>query len=296
MAGKRATRISTKRAQQLKERFTLLESTLEAGPDPIHFVHRYKTDADREVAALFASGLAFGRVAAFLPVLEAIFAGADRRGGPAAWVDGFDADDAALLEPLFYRWVRGPDLARFARTIGRVRREYGSVGALFTRHLDPNRPDLGATLGAVIDTFRAASLEEPNEEFGSLSRGYRYFLPHPSAGSACKRWCMMLRWMVRDQDPDLGMWPLPKDLLIIPLDTHIHRIAGFVGLTRRSDGSWKTAHEITQNLKRLDSIDPVRFDFVLAHLGISGHCKGRRVAAICTSCMLQPVCKTGQAG
>ena len=107
---------------------------------------------------------------------------------------------------------------------------------------------------------------------------------------------MLLRWMVRSHTPDIGVWALPQNKLIIPLDTHIHRIAGFVGLTRRNDGSWKTAIEITRNLKKLDPGDPVRFDFVLAHLGISGNCKGRRINEICTACTLLPVCKIGQAG
>jgi len=296
VASKRATRISSKRAHHLRERFLLLQSEASTGPDPIDFVHRYDSAPDQEVAALFASGLAFGRVASFWPVLEAIFTQADQRGGPAAWADTFDAHDADRINPLFYRWVRGPDLAHFARTIGHIRREYGSVGALFSHHFKSSDPNLGTALGAVIDTFRSASLNSPSQAFEELPRGYRYFLPHPQTGSACKRWCMLLRWMVRTQSPDLGLWSLPQDKLIIPLDTHIHRIAGFVGLTRRTDGSWKTAIEITQNLKRLDPKDPIRFDFILAHLGISGHCKGRRIESICTPCMLLPVCKTGQAG
>jgi len=291
-----ATRISKQRANRLRERFILLQTDAAPGPDPIDFVLRYADPADREVAGLFASGLAFGRVASFWPVLDTLFTQADKRGGPAAWVDSFNQDDADVLQPLFYRWVRGPDLARFARTIGRLRSEYGSIGHLFLLHHRSSDPDIGSALGAVIDAFRAASIEHAEQSFSSLPRGYRYFLPHPSSGSACKRWCMLLRWMVRPQAPDVGQWELPPDKLIIPLDTHIHRIAGFVGLTRRKDGSWKTAREITQNLKKMDPSDPVRFDFILAHLGISGHCKGRRIEQICTPCSLLPVCKTGQAG
>ena len=107
---------------------------------------------------------------------------------------------------------------------------------------------------------------------------------------------MLLRWMVRTDAPDVGLWTLPRHKLVIPLDTHIHRIARLVGLTHRTDGSWRTAIEITRNLKKIDADDPVRFDFALAHLGISGACKGRRVAAICDACELLPACKTGQAG
>lgn len=102
--------------------------------------------------------------------------------------------------------------------------------------------------------------------------------------------------MIRTERPDLGLWPIEPQSLIIPLDTHVHRIARMVGLTRRTDGSWRTAAEITSNLKRIDPDDPVRFDFVLAHLGIDGRCKGKKVDAICKECMLVPVCNTGRAG
>jgi uncharacterized protein (TIGR02757 family) len=291
-----ATRISAKRAMLLRERFLLLQTGAISGPDPIDFVHRYDDAADREVAGLFASGLAFGRVASFWPVLDALFEQADQRGGPAQWVETFNEHDAKQLQPLFYRWIRGPDFSRFAHTIGRIRREHGSVGNLFLAHYQPTDPDIGSSLGAVIDAFRAASVDHPQQNFSELPRGYRYFLPHPTSGSACKRWSMLLRWMVRSQAPDIGQWALPQNKLVIPLDTHIHRIAKFVGLTRRNDGSWKTATEITNNLKKLDPDDPIRFDFILAHLGISGSCKGQRIEQICTACMLLPVCKTGQAG
>jgi uncharacterized protein (TIGR02757 family) len=273
-----------------------LQTAATPGPDPIDFVHRYDDAADREVAGLFASGLAFGRVGSFWPVLDTLFKQADKRGGPAAWVESFDDNDFDQLQPLFYRWVRGHDLARFAQTIGRIRRQYGSVGNLFLAHHQPGDADIGPALGAVIEAFRMASVTHTGDSFSDLPRGYRYFLPHPASGSACKRWCMLLRWMVRSQSPDVGQWSLPQHKLIIPLDTHIHRIAGFVGLTRRKDASWKTAVEITRNLRKIDASDPIRFDFILAHLGISGHCKGHRIEQICTACMLLPVCKTGQAG
>ncbi|MBW2258057.1 MAG: DUF2400 family protein, partial [Deltaproteobacteria bacterium] len=133
----------------------------------------------------------------------------------------------------------------------------------------------------------------PARAFGDLPRGFRTFLPSPTGGSACKRWNMFLRWMVRPptEGIDLGLWDsLPPSALVVPLDTHVLRIARLVGLTRRRDGSWRTAAEITANLRLLDPDDPVRFDFALAHLGISGACKGRRDEAVCSACPLRPVC------
>ena len=88
---------------------------------------------------------------------------------------------------------------------------------------------------------------------------------------------MLLRWMVRNENPDVGLWQLPESKLIIPLDTHIHRIAKHLRLTHRKDASWRTAVEITANLRRVDSDDPIQYDFVLAHLGISGTAKGDKI-------------------
>ena len=187
-------------------------------------------------------------------------------------------------------------MARFVETIGGVRRQHGSVGNLFERAHQDTDADLGNALKVVISEFRMLSTVNTGGTFAELSQGYRYLLPHPDSGSACKRWCMLLRWMVRSEAPDVGLWKLPTHKLIMPLDTHVHRIARFVGLTHRADSSWKTAREITHNLRKIDPDDPVRFDFALAHLGISGGCKGRRIAAICDACSLVEVCKTGQAG
>jgi uncharacterized protein (TIGR02757 family) len=290
----RATRLSSTRAAQLRTCLDKLDPVSDVSDDPIQFVHRYENRGDREVAALFASALAFGRVGSFLPVLQVILEHADNRGGPATWVDNFNDDDADRIEPIFYRWIRGPDLARFARTIGRVRSKYGSIGAVFEEGITPKQTDIRPMLEHGVSIFQTLSTESPSEQFSELSRGYRFLLTHPASGSGCKRWCMLFRWMARTEFPDVGMWSIPTSALIIPLDTHIHQVADFIGLTRRKDGSWKTAKEITQNLARMDPEDPTRFDFALAHLGISGKCNKKRVAEICDECALVEVCRIGR--
>ena len=100
--------------------------------------------------------------------------------------------------------------------------------------------------------------------------------------------------MVRPDGVDLGLWrAIPPSALVIPLDTHVGRIARLLGLTTRGDTSWRTAESITASLRRFDAADPVRFDFALAHLGISGACAGRRVPTICAACPLDDVCQAG---
>ena len=278
------------------ERATDLDARLQA--DPIAFVRRYPDPADAEVAAVFASGLATGRVAGFWPTLTRIFALADQAGGPWAWVQHFGPAEARALEPLVYRWFRGSDLAILARTLGHILQTHGSLGELFGT--GPAETDIGPALERGIQSLRAAAVACTGApDFKSLPRAFRYLLPRPADGSACKRWNMLLRWMARPpgpHSPDLGLWAISPALLIIPLDTHVLRISELVGLTRRQDASWCTAVEITRALAVLDPQDPVRFDFALAHLGISGACRRAPVEEICVACGLARVCRLRETG
>ncbi len=267
--------------------------------DPLGWVRRYDRPADRAVASWFAAGLAYGRVAGFARVLDAVFARADARGGPAAWVDGFGARDADDLAPLVHRWTRGADLALLARTLQRARLAHGDVAAVVAAA--PDRTALGPLLDHVVGCLRThAQAVAGGAAWSDLPRGFRTLLPRPADGSACKRLCMLARWMVRRPGPgaagvDLGLWDVDPAILIIPLDTHVHRLAWFIGLTDRQTASWRTAVDVTEGLRRLDPADPVRYDFALAHLGISGACRARFEPAVCGACALQPICRMGRA-
>ncbi len=93
--------------------------------------------------------------------------------------------------------------------------------------------------------------------------------PDPFKGSACKRQNLFLRWMIRKDELDFGLWPeIRPDQLIIPVDTHIAKIGKYLKLTNRKIVSWKMAEEITNNLKKFDSNDPVKYDFALCHIGL----------------------------
>lgn len=269
--------------------------------DPVSFAHRYEDPRDVEIAGVVAAATAFGRVSLFRPLLTDLFARMDRAGGPRAYVDGFSPDvEGPRLAPIVYRWNRGIDWTLWFATLRRVLERHATLEGLFRR--SPGDPDVRPALSGAIAELRDAAVAVapacglPVATFDALPRGFRYFLPSPDDGSACKRWNMFLRWMVRPpaEGIDLGVWStIPTAALVVPLDTHVARIARFVGLTRRTDGSWRTAAEVTDNLRRLDPDDPVRFDFAIAHLGISGACRGRREPMVCVSCPLDAVCTAG---
>ena len=265
------------------------------GARSIDYVHRYTDDADRSRSACAAS-LAFGRVAAFAGTLDAVFALADAGGGPAAWAaTAIDRHDPGL-EPLFYRWVRGPDLQRLVRTIGRFRALHGSLARFMDDTIQPSDRHIGGGLAQARGHTESALLDSGESAFGDLPRGFRHLLPHPRTGSACKRLCMLARWMTRTSPPDLAMWSGTKPGDPSPSILMCTRSQSSRGSPVASTESGELRSEITRNLGRIDPDDPVRFDFALAHLGISGACKGRRVQSICDPCALRPVCKVGGIG
>jgi uncharacterized protein (TIGR02757 family) len=98
--------------------------------------------------------------------------------------------------------------------------------------------------------------------------------------------------MVRGEDGiDLGLWRhVSRGHLLIPVDTHVARIAAYIGLTRRRSPTWAMAEEITSALRALDPEDPVRYDFAICRLGILDACPRRRDPVKCAACPLQPVC------
>jgi len=99
----------------------------------------------------------------------------------------------------------------------------------------------------------------------------RKHISSPAQKSTVKRINMFLRWMVRKDNKgvDFGIWNRlsPKDL-ICPCDVHVERVARKFGLITLEKVNWKTAQELTGNLRLLDPNDPVKYDFALFGLGV----------------------------
>jgi len=243
--------------------------------DPIEMARRYPDPADREVAGFCAAALAFGRVASVLQSVERLLA--IMQPSPAAFLSRFDpARDRRLFAPLGHRWARGEDLAALLWILKRMVAAHGSIEAFFLDHDDPGEVDVGRS----IDAFSAAALRvDLRPVYGAVPRcpGVRFFFPRPSAGSACKRLNLFLRWMVRDDGVDFGLWKrVSASRLIVPLDTHIIRLGRCLRLTGYTSPGWPMAAEITASLRLLDPNDPVKYDFALCHLGMMDACGFRR--------------------
>ncbi len=256
--------------------------------DPVSLAHRYTDAADVEVAALVASALAFGNVRTIRAKVEVVL---DALGPhPAASLRALGRDDLARrLDGFVHRVWKADDVASMLDAAGRMQRAAGSLGEAFAalvREEDTRTSDADAAFVEALARF-ADTLRGPLP-----SRGLRHLVPDPRAGSACKRLWLWLRWMCRPADGvDFGLWPVSPARLLIPVDTHVHRIARNLGLTRRTDASLRTAVEITRKLRRFDPADPVRYDFAICHLGVSRACPSRRDEACCGACSLRAACR-----
>lgn len=258
--------------------------------DPVELVHRYTSADDQELVGLLASAVAYGRVDLFKPRLAAFL---ELLGpNPSAFAREATAVEVLAATRTFQYRMTGPnDLGALIFAGGRLQREHGSMGAVAQESFRLSKGHWREALDRWVETLWDFDLTTFTGQ-RTPNRRLAHLVASPGGQSACKRLNLYVRWMVRPADGvDVGLWPLPTSALVIPLDTHVHRIAGFLGLTRRTDLSWRTAEEITARLRRLDPDDPVKYDFALSHMGISGDCPSRKDVQKCAPCPLKPVCR-----
>lgn len=266
--------------------FNLTHSTR----DPIWSVRRFVSRDDQEIVAFLASALAFGRVQSVLHTIDAVLALME--GAPAAFVRRFSPKDAGRFAPLGHRWIRGRDLAALVWLLHQMLRDHGSLEAFFAAGLGAG-PD---ALQDGLESFssRALALDLSHVYGRSHPKpGVSYFFSRPSSGGACKRLNLFLRWMVRQDAVDLGLWTSVRPAqLVVPLDTHIIRVGRCLGITARVSPGWKMAVDITTALRQISPDDPVRYDFAMCHLGMMGAC-GFGTTGVSTQCPLHAVCRPG---
>lgn len=223
-------------------------------PDPLIIARREGTAEGALVAALFA----YGNVRAILGFLHSL---------DFSLLYGDEAAIPSALSGKYYRFQNDRDVAAFFIGLNRLQKE-GSLETFFLEGFRKEENVLDG-LASLIGKLEALC---PGE-----SRGLRFLLgtapvPGKEAGaSALKRWHMFLRWMVRKDCLDMGLWEgVGTSRLILPLDTHTHAVSRKLGLTRRKNADLKTALEITAQLRRLDPEDPVKYDFALYRIGQEG--------------------------
>jgi uncharacterized protein (TIGR02757 family) len=259
--------------------------------DPIQIVRRYRRADDQEIVAFCAAALAFGRVQSVLHSIEGLMTVLGP--APAAFVRRFAPKrDRRALDHLVHRWTRGVDLAALVWILRQMLDTHGSIENFFVAGLAPTDP----TIETALDAFsrRACDLDQ-RAVYGRHVRkpGVSYFFARPSSGGACKRLNLFLRWMVRHDAVDLGIWHRVRpSQLIIPLDTHVIRLGRCLRLTRYASPGWRMAADITASLRAIDPEDPTRYDFSLCHIGMVNACGFGRPQGD-SQCPLRGLCRPG---
>ncbi|HYA58009.1 MAG TPA: DUF2400 family protein [Thermoplasmata archaeon] len=257
--------------------------------DPISVLRPLARDRrSAEVAGVFGSTLAIGNTTAIRGAIGRLVDLVD--GNVARLVDpAWAAERRRRLRPFRHRWIRGDQLDHLAAVLTEYYSVSPTLEEVFARGFEEGGFRRG--LDALARTLRG-------EGSRSVPRrpppGYRALFPSPldRPSSACKRLTLFVRWMVRDRFPDLGYWKaVPTGELRIPLDQHVHWIAYHLGLTQRATRSWAAVEEVSEALRRIEPIDPIRYDFVLCHTGISGDCPKERDLSVCGPCSVRPDCR-----
>jgi uncharacterized protein (TIGR02757 family) len=259
--------------------------------DPLSFCHRYRASQDREVVGLIAASFAYGNVKIIRKNLDGVFRLLGE--SPRLFVERFDPEQGKRLFAGFkHRFNDGRDLCALLLACRTMIAEAGSIEGWLLRFHDQAQHDVTQTLNGFTAAVKALDFSPifgtstiPDDSY------FPFLFPSPASGSACKRLCMYLRWMVRPDDGiDLGLWQgITPDKLVIPVDAHIQRIGRFLGFTNRRQADWRMACEITARLRELDAADPVKYDFSLCHLGISEGCDGKDLST-CLDCPIAGLC------
>ena len=243
----------------LEEKFLLYNTTKFIETDPVSIPHLFTKKEDIEIAGFLSATIAWGQRKTILRNARQLMQWMDD--DPHRFIINFTEDDLEPFRKFVHRTFHADDTIFFLKSLKNIYRNKGGLSALFIKS-NASHPD---PLKNSIIHARSIFFELPH-----LPRTEKHF-SDPAAGSAAKRLNMFLRWMVRQDHAgvDFGIWKETSSSdLICPLDVHSGRVARKLGLLDRNQNDWKAAAELTENLKKMDANDPVKYDFALFGLGV----------------------------
>lgn len=224
--------------------------------DPVLIPHQFEKKEDIEIAGFLAATLAWGNRKSIINNAGKLIKWMDN--APHDFILNHKKQDLKPFESFIHRTFNGKDCVFFIKALQNIYRNHDGLENAFAQ---------GADLKERIVNFRTLFIETPH-----LSRSEKH-LSNPAKKSSAKRLCMYLRWMVRKDKMgvDFGIWKqISPAELCLPLDVHTGNISRKLGLLKRQQNDWQAVEEITTVLKSFDSQDPVKYDFALFGLGVSG--------------------------
>lgn len=225
--------------------------------DPLQIPHRFSQKEDIEISAFLTATIAWGNRKSIINNATSLMELLDN--APADFVKNHREIDLEKLSSFVHRTFNGIDLIYFIKGLKNIYGQYGGLERVFAKNAESQ------SLQSSISTFKHVFFELPH-----LSRTTKH-ISDPEKGSAAKRINMFLRWMVRNNGKgvDFGLWKtLSPSQLSCPLDVHSGNVARKLGLLTRKQNDAKAVSELDKNLRRLDSLDPVKYDFALFGLGV----------------------------
>lgn len=225
--------------------------------DPLSVPHRFTLPQDQEIAGFFAAVFAWGNRTTIIQKCTELLARMDN--APHAFcLDASPAERKKLLQ-FRHRTFTEDDLLYFVEFFNMHYKQYPSLESAFTDGMQTG----DVTVEQGLNHFKQYFFRLPH-----LKRTQKH-IAAPEQGSACKRINMFLRWMVRNDGIDLGLWKkISPAQLVCPLDLHVSRVAKKFGLIDRPNADWTSALQLTERLREFDPEDPVKYDFALFALGV----------------------------
>lgn len=231
-------------------------------PDPLEFPHKFSYPLDIEVSAFLSSVFAFGNIKQIITTLDKLHSLISSN--PFDYITNFNRKEEKKFSGFIHRFFTENDIIKLFYGLKRVYETYGSLKYLFFLYDFPKEINYKNTI-----SFFSNNLLDICRDHSQPSDGLKFMFPDPFKGSACKRMNLFLRWMIRKDELDFGLWgEFTTSKLVIPVDTHIARICTELKLTKRKNVSWLMAEEITENLKKFNPADPVKYDFAICHIGM----------------------------
>ncbi len=221
--------------------------------DPISIPHRFAKKEDIELAGFFASIFAWGQRITIINKTNDLLNRMDE--SPYDFLLHHKTIDLKSMQGFVHRTFNETDLLYFIQRLKRYYIEDGGLEEAFSKHLGKEDQTIEQSLIGFYDSFF-------DVEFSP--KRTRKHIASPSKQSTSKRLCMYLRWMVRKDEVDFGIWnTISPAQLMMPLDVHVERMARDLKLIQRKQRDWKTVVELTNKLRKLDPSDPVKYDFSL---------------------------------
>lgn len=228
--------------------------------DPIAIPHSFSKQEDIELSGFLSATIAWGNRKMIVRNAFRLMERMDR--APFDFTCNASEQELNRLCDFTHRTFNGGDCIDFIRGLRHICRSYGSLGRFFETEYSAN-----GDLRLVFSRFRTRFFEAEHRPHAEKH------LSSIDRGAACKRLCMFLKWMVRNDSRgvDFGLWKrIPASALYLPLDIHTGNTARVLGLLHRRQNDWRAVEEVTEALRQLDPHDPVKYDFALFGAGING--------------------------